>query len=1141
MSVKAAHGLRSILELVRSFAVRFSRILRQLHKSCLSRPCSASSHSGLLLLAVGAVSLTNAGAAVSELNPPGRPNIVLILADDLGYGDLSCQNPDSRIRTPRLDRLASEGARFTDAHAPSALCTPSRYSLLTGQHCWRTRLKSGVLNMWDEPLIAPERLTVARLLQNNGYQTACFGKWHLGLSWPFAATVPAGFDPTVTGSHIDWTRPIRGGPADYGFNYYFGVNIANEPPYAFIENDHVVGTPTVQYTTVSGQQGHWAGPGVAGWDWAQTLPQITTNTVRWIQAAAVSNAQPFFLFASLVGPHQPVLPSPQFQGTSQAGAYGDYVQELDWAVGRLLDALEATGAATNTLVIFTSDNGPDEFAYQRLQQYQHASMGPLRGIKSDVWEGGHRIPFLARWPGKVSPGTTNSQTISLIDFMRTAADIIGAQLPSNAAEDSVSFLPELLGNASSSSSNRLFVLESGIGQFGIRSNNWMYIDSDTGDGHNPELEPVWFQSARKIAATTGAPVLLYDLNNDLAEKTNLLSQKGALVAQLQNQLVSRRASITWAGAFSGNWSLIQNWTPAGPPTGADIVFSNSAGANLSQILSTNFAINSVVFDSTLTNSVVLSGTNGAQLSIANGIDMSEARADLIIQIPLALSQSQVWSIGAGRWLSLNNPLSLGSCNLLIAGEGVTCFSNVISGSGSLRIRSSGTTVLAGTNSFTGGIELSGGGFAVARNNSALGSGVLSIPNQSTLAIAPGVILSNPAEIQGSGVEVSGVGYGAITVWNSGTGTYNGPVTVIADTGLRAGVSGSVLALGGPVTGTASLKILAGAGIVRFTTNQFYSGKTLVEGRLQLAGGADTLPAGNEVILANSDSAGLELGDNDQTLASISGGGWQGGNTALGRGTLTIRGAGSAIYNGAICGIGNLQKQGPGTLILAGTNSYTGTSRILQGVLEVSGTLQSSTVFVDGGTLTGSGSIQGPVTVLSTGSLQLRAASGPLTVHNQLRLAPGSTTFIELDPAQSKSGVIQGLTSATYGGLLLVSNIAPSTPFINGQTFRLFSSTAAQGTFSQIQPDPGPGLAWQFDPARGLLTAVARPALQIVSAGPKLLQLSWPNQGFHLQVMTNSMGLGTNNAWLDYPGGGTMPVMIPIDPQQPAMFFRLVGF
>jgi arylsulfatase A-like enzyme len=196
-------------------------------------------------------------------NPTVRPNIVFILADDLGYGDLSCQNPNSKIQTPRLDQLASEGIRFTDAHAPSALCTPSRYGFLTGQNCWRTRLKSGVLNSWDEPLIAPERQTVASLLRSNGYRTAMFGKWHLGLSWPFVGKVPQGFDSSVKPADINWSGRIAGGPIDYGFDYYFGVNVPNEPPYVFIENDHVVATPTVEYPTMLGQQGHFAGPGVA--------------------------------------------------------------------------------------------------------------------------------------------------------------------------------------------------------------------------------------------------------------------------------------------------------------------------------------------------------------------------------------------------------------------------------------------------------------------------------------------------------------------------------------------------------------------------------------------------------------------------------------------------------------------------------------------------------------------------------------------------------------------------------------------------------------------------------------------------------------------------------------------------------------
>lgn len=1093
---------------------------------------------GFLILTLAACV---AGSGTTAANVPARPNIVLILADDLGYGDLSCQNPASKIQTPRLDRLASQGVRFTDAHAPSALCTPSRYSLLTGQNCWRSRLKSGVLNMWDEPLIEPDRLTVAGMLRNNGYRTACFGKWHLGLAWPFTGVVAMGFDTNVKPGDIDWTKRIGGGPVDCGFDYYFGINIPNQPPYAFMENDHVVGVPTVHYANVSGQQGHWGGPGVSGWDWTQVLPQITTNTVRWIQATCASGSQPFFLYASLVGPHQPVVPSRAFQGASRAGAYGDYAQELDWAVGQLLDALDSTGAATNTLVIFTSDNGPDEFAYQRLQQYQHASMGALRGIKSDIWEGGHRIPFLARWPQKIAGGTTNAQTICLVDFMSTAAEIVGAQLPSKAAEDSTSFLPTLLGTIKRPPTNRALILESGIGQFGIRSNNWMYIDSSTGDGHNPELEPLWFQETRSYVSGLRGPALLYNLETDLGEANNLLDQKTSIARQLQAQLRGRRGIANWSGGTSGDWSVAQNWAPARVPSGSDVVYSNLIGlANLTQTIGGTFDINSIGLDRSVETDVRITAATGGGLVVANGIDMWSASANLNIATPLALSQSQVWNVSSNHALKISGPLTIGSHGLTICGRGETIIANTISGSGWLRIRSSGTTVLERGNSFSGGTDLSGGGFLVAGNDDALGRGALVIPNDSTLDLAPGVTLTNQAVIQGYGAKYAGHQCGAITVRNVGVGAFNSDLSLSANTGFRANALGSVLSIGGTMRGDANVTIMPGAGIVIFSTNQLYAGKTIVEGRLKLAGGADRLPSGNKVVFADWDSAQLDLNDNDQTVESIWGGGLRGGNISLGHATLTVAPSRTAIYAGSISGTGNLEKAGSGTLMLDGLNSYKGRTRITDGALVVNGSLGGTEITVQGATLRGSGSIDGPVSIGDRGVLFAADNPSPLTVNNELLLGVSSTTRVELDSAQGRSGRVNGLTSVSYAGLLLISNVSPATAFTNGQSFRLFSSRSSTGTFSRIQPGPGRGLVWQFDPAKGVLRVIAHPSLQVGRSGANAHEISWPGQGFHLQVLTNSSGINATNTWFDYPGGWSSPVKIPIDQTQGSVFFRLVN-
>lgn len=995
--------------------------------------------------------------------------------------------------------------------------------------------------MWDEPLIAPDRLTVARLLRTMGYRTACFGKWHLGFSWPFVGKIPSGFDITVQAAALDWTRRLGGGPVDCGFDYYFGVNIPNQPPYAFLENDHVVGLPTTQYPTISGQQGHWAGPGVAGWDWSQVLPRITTNTVRWIQKTGATGSQPFFLYASLVGPHQPVAPTRQFQGSSRAGDYGDYVQELDWAVGEVLDALEVAGVATNTLVIFTSDNGPDEFAYPRLQQYQHASMGGLRGIKNDIWEGGHRVPFLARWPGNIRSGSTNQQPVCLIDFMRTVADIVGAQLPGNAAEDSVSFLPALLGTNSSGSAGRTMILESGCGQFGIRSNNWMYIDSSTGDGHNPELEPLWFKQERNYVSQSISPALLYDLSGDLAESKNLLSQHFAVANQLQLQLRHQRASSVWGGAGSGDWSASENWIPRGMPYGNDIVYSNAPGlANLSQTLSASLGINSLVLDKSLSADVRLDAANGCALTLANGINLRATNASLRIAAPLFLNQAQLWNIGRGDKLDVQGPLTIRGYELTICGRGNTFIANTVSGHGKLSLRSSGTTVLGSGNSFSGGVEVSGGGVLVARANGALGSGTLLIPNNSTLAIAPGVTLTNPAVIQGFGAEFAGWRAGALLVGRDGNGAYNGNLRISGDTGLQALSTNSILTIGGSIDGNANVGIMAGAGTVVFATNQFYSGETRLDGRLRLAGGDDRLPVNTRVALANSSSAELALDGNRQTIGMLGGGGEQGGNVALGGGALSIVSSGTSSYGGRITGTGTVEKSGPGTWILDGASTYAGATLVRAGRLVVNGSIGNTEVSVAGGALSGGGVVGGPVTVAAGGVLALTVASGGLTITNELVLGPGSSTQVELDSVEATSGRVLGLASVSYGGVLQISNVAPAGIFTNGQSFHLFSSLRGSGNFSTIQPVPGPGLAWRFDPAQGILSVVAPPALRVAALGKNSTAVFWTGRGFHLQVLTNSSGMNTAHGWFDYLGNGTNPVVVPIDVRQRNVFFRLVS-
>lgn len=487
-------------------------------------------------LALAALFLAAPRGAASEPAAPPRPNIVYILADDLGYGDVGCYNPDSKIPTPHLDRLAAEGMRFTDAHAPASVCTPTRYALLTGRYCWRSRLKAQVLGPWGATLIEPGRLTVAALLQRHGYATAAIGKWHLGWQWPTKDGKQAQSGPDRL-SNVDFTRPIADGPTTRGFDYYFGTDVPNYPPYCFIENDRTVGIPSAPSTAVFNRPG----PMLPGWDWVHVMPELTRHAVGYIEGRAKA-PQPFFLYLPLTAPHFPVVPTPEFKGKSGAGDYGDFVVQVDWTVGRVLDALQRSGLAENTLVVFTSDNGPEitgevrPGAYDRLQRFGHASMGRLRGVKRDLWEGGHRVPFLVRWPGKVRRGAVSDEVICHVDLLATVAALLGAKLPEDAGEDSYNLLPVLCGEKHDGPIRAATVHHSAKGHFAIRQGDWVLIDHATGDDNQ---EPAWFKTARGYAPHQQAAEL-YDLRQDVSERRNLLAEQPERARQLKALLESYR-------------------------------------------------------------------------------------------------------------------------------------------------------------------------------------------------------------------------------------------------------------------------------------------------------------------------------------------------------------------------------------------------------------------------------------------------------------------------------------------------------------------------------------------------------------------------------------------------------------------------
>lgn len=468
-----------------------------------------------------------------------KPNIVFILCDDLGYGDVKCNNPAGKIATPRIDKLAASGIRFTDAHSTSSVCTPTRYGVLTGRYNWRSRLQSGVLGGLSPRLIEPGRLTVAALLQQNGYHTAAVGKWHLGMDWVKRTGQPTPERNDIETSNqvwsVDFTEPIAGGPTSVGFDYFFGIAASLDMvPYTFIENDHVTVVPTVNrsFPMTIGKPGQTRrGPATPEFTAEQVLPMLARKATDYIvqHAPKAKAGQPFFLYLPFNSPHTPIAPTPEWRGKSGISPYADFVMETDWAVGEVLDALDRNGVADNTLVIFASDNGCSPAAnIPELQAAGHEPNGPWRGHKADIWDGGHRVPFIVRWPGRVRPGTTSDQLITLMDFMATCADLVGVKLPDNAGEDSVSFLPGLLGKADKPLREAL-VHHSIQGKFSIRQGRWK-LELCPGSGG-------WSSPKDPEALKQGLPsIQLYDMASDLAERKNLQTEQPEVVARLTKLL-----------------------------------------------------------------------------------------------------------------------------------------------------------------------------------------------------------------------------------------------------------------------------------------------------------------------------------------------------------------------------------------------------------------------------------------------------------------------------------------------------------------------------------------------------------------------------------------------------------------------------
>ncbi len=460
----------------------------------------------------------------------------MVLADDWGYGDISCLNPASKIPTPCTDALARESMTFTDMHSNSAVCSPTRYGVLTGRYCWRGALKRGVLGGFDDLLIESGRTTVASMLRDVGYRTACIGKWHLGLGWVHAKAPPrneAGFLPWDDANiSIRFDQPLTAGPHTVGFDESLIIPASLDiAPYVYIENGRVIDHPIGRVEASKFPQ-FWR-EGSCGWgvQHETSLLEFTRRAEQFItDSARQSPDRPFFLYFPTPSPHAPHVPRKPFRGRSACGVYGDYVVEHDWSVGRVLAALDRNGLTDNTLVIVTSDNGAhmrgSAFDYER--DYGHRSNHIYRGQKSDCWDGGHRVPFFARWPGVIKPGTTCDQTSCLTDLLATAAEATGTRLPSDAAEDSVSLLPlwRRDGQASATGTvrNREAVVHHGIdGRFAIRQGRWKLLDCAGSGG--------W--SLPEDSVPPGAPrAQLYDIQADPAEQHNLFDQRPEVVDQL---------------------------------------------------------------------------------------------------------------------------------------------------------------------------------------------------------------------------------------------------------------------------------------------------------------------------------------------------------------------------------------------------------------------------------------------------------------------------------------------------------------------------------------------------------------------------------------------------------------------------------
>lgn len=495
---------------------------------------------------------------------PAKPNIIVILADDLGYGDLGVYNSESKIKTPYLDQLAAEGMRFTDAHTTSAVCTPTRYALLTGRYNWRTKLKEGVLTGKSKALIPQDRTTLGSLLQRSGYSTAFIGKWHLGMDWSLKegeTFEEGGWNPEDY-DQIDFTGPITNTPNTRGFDYSLALPASLDiAPYVYVENSQLTSIPTV-VTIDEGEYSWWReGPTSDDFVHEEVTPLFFDKSITYIQEQAKTD-KPFFLYLALPSPHTPILPTEAWQGKSGLLPYADFMMMIDDYVGKLNQALKDAGIEENTLLVFTSDNGCSPAAgFDKMVEMGHMPSGVFRGHKADIYEGGHRVPMIFKWPGTIAPGSVNEETISQTDLMATFADLVGETLRENEGEDSFSLLKLLQGKVKNEWKREGVVVHSVNGTFGIRKGDWKLITAKGSGGWS-------FPKPGDPAEADLPEMQLYNLAQDPGETENQFLQNPEKAEELKQLLIkyiqegrSTPGPIQDNDPFEGEWT--QAWFMGG--------------------------------------------------------------------------------------------------------------------------------------------------------------------------------------------------------------------------------------------------------------------------------------------------------------------------------------------------------------------------------------------------------------------------------------------------------------------------------------------------------------------------------------------------------------------------------------------------